>query len=167
MHKTWTGLILVVFVLAAAGALAAEPLVSFEDEAMAGVRVTLARVERVQMHATHGEWAAKVVYPGNEKDSWPGMSVPLSGITLGDDVKFVVDIFNPSEKALRFSTRIDTEGKGTSYISRTINPGANKYEVSFKRADDPHAGKKVKGLFIYMMKPREDVTLYLDNLRLE
>ena len=75
-----TRALIVATVLLAALPVAAQQMVnSFEDEAdlqRASIPAAIA-AERVQEHATDGEWALRPDIPGSEQDTWPGVLFPM------------------------------------------------------------------------------------------
>lgn len=166
MKRTVLAILLVAAVAIAAG-VSAQPIESFEAESHPAVGPASGmQAERVKEHATDGEYAMKGFFPGDEKDTWPGYSVAVEGNT-NEDKALLVDVYNPADKPVRLSCRIDLEGKGKQFTSREMVPGAGVFRVPFALAAEEHPDTKIVGMFVYVSKPREDTTLYFDNLRVE
>ena len=145
---------------------AAQPIESFEKTTAPGIRNGGVAIERVREHATDGKWAMMCLYKGSERDTWPGMTVPLKGANVGQDRALLFDIFNPAGKEQVFNYRIDTADGGKTFGWAPLAAGkTTTVAAAFAAARDKHAGQAIKDIFIYVSKPREDVTLFLDNLR--
>ena len=168
MYRTKNLLLVFAAMALAVSVAVAGPISSFERMKEGGVyEASGAKLERVKEHATDGEYAAKVVFPGSEKDSWPGVNVPIEGVKLGDAQALLVDVQNPSDAKQALGYRIDTKDKVRIFGSHTLKAGENVFKVPFSKAKPEQVGQEVSRVFVYVRKPRKDVTLYLDNMRVE
>ena len=141
---------------------------SFEEDAGGEcLRPGGVSVVRVQEHATAGEWALKCTVPGKDQDSWPGLSFVPSSPDLRTLQLLALDVYNASAKASQLSWRIDDLdgkkhfGSGIKLPPRT----ATKAELYLRGLDAHVDMARVKQIFLYVRMPREDVILFLDNLR--
>ena len=146
----------------ACGAVLAQPISSFETEdslklfGFGGVKA-----ERVQEHASDGEWALKAFFPGNEKDTWPGIAWKPGE----DTAKYhavVFDVYNPSDDAVALSWRIDVEGRDAIFGGRSLPPKKMQQVEIWVRRMGP-----ITNVYPYIRMPRNDYTLYFDNFRWE
>ncbi len=143
-------------------AVAAQPISSFEtEEQMAPFSPGAVQMERVQEHATDGQWALKVFFPGSEKDTWPGITFRPDVDTTQYQV-LVFDAYNPGEEPVSLSWRIDLKNGETSFGGETIQPGT-PHKVEIWLTGIP----AVEKIYPYCRMPRKDYTLYLDNFRWE
>jgi len=124
--------------------------------------------ERVEQHASDGRWALRVVFPGSERDTWPGFFVPFPSPDLSAGPNLVFEVFNPGDREVRLSWRVDdldgrrvfggTEVKAGASATVEVPIGAMKYDLNLAR---------LQAAYIYIGKPRSDVELFFDNFRLE
>lgn len=119
------------------------------------------QIERVKEHATDGEWAIKVFFPGSERDSWPGFTFRPTEDTSKYHV-LAMDVYNPGPSAVSLSMRIDPVEGGSQFSSEQIPPKTTKHVQYSVSGMGP-----VRQFFPYAMKPRTSYTLYFDNLRWE
>ncbi len=123
--------------------------------------------ERVQAHATDGRWALRVVFPGSERDTWPGFWLFLEGENITDRTALAFDVYNPSASRTEVSWRIDDLDGRKVFGGQSLSPGkvttaqiwfgALKYQLNLSR---------LRGVYIYARKPRADRELFFDNFRL-
>ena len=124
-------------------------------------------VQRVEQNATDGRFSLRVQLKGSPTDTWPGITLPAdNGGDWSRRETLEMDIFVEGGKPARLSTRFDAEGKPGIFGGATLKPGWNKgwsFNLKALRAecDMTHA----KSLLLYARMPREDVVLYVDNVR--
>lgn len=140
----------------------AQPISSFEtEEQMAPFSPGSVQMERVQEHATEGQWALRVFFPGSEKDTWPGITFRPDVDTTQYQV-LAFDAYNPGDEPVSLSWRIDLKNGESSFGGESIQPGA-PHKVEIWLTGIP----AVEKIYPYCRMPRKDFTLYLDNFRWE
>lgn len=143
-------------------AVAAQPISSFETEdQMAQFSPGAVQMERVQEHATDGQWALKVFFPGSEKDSWPGITFRPDVDTTQYQV-LVFDAYNPGDEPVSLSWRIDLKSGDTQFGGENI-PSKTPQRVEIWVT----GMSAIEKIYPYCRMPRKDYTLYLDNFRWE
>lgn len=142
------------------GMAAGQTITSFETEDEVKILgFTGVTVERVQEHATDGEWALKVLFPGSEEDTWPGIGWRPREMSA-DFQALEFDIYNPAAEAIRLSWRIDVEGRDAIFGGTSIQPRTTRaVEIWLAGLG------KVTRVYPYIRMPREDVVLYFDDWR--
>ncbi len=147
-------------------------LFDFEtDEAVAAWKVEEELADKVELsvstdHATTGKRSLKMVLKPHQ---WPGahtFTIPKdwSGYS---ELKFDV----MAEQDAELNIRIDDEDS-TDYGSRfntgglVVNKGKDTVSILIDDVGDAIDLKKVKSLFIFSTDVSEDLTFYLDNIRL-
>ena len=125
---------------------------------------------------TSGKRAAKLSYPvSNDYPGMHGEAKKFVGDWSGYDA-FKADLFNPSDKIITLSMRFDdpqtTKWFTAAYQELTLRPGKNAIEIplaNLQTADNTrHLDlTKIKTFNLFRAEPKEAVTLYLDNVRLE
>ncbi|MBN1347669.1 MAG: hypothetical protein JXQ73_33590 [Phycisphaerae bacterium] len=158
------------FLLLAAApiALATQAIESFENETFPAVIPTACKAERVRDHATDGQWALKVVFPGSDKDTWPGLSVAPPPGSLDPNGIFAFDIYNPHDEPVSLSYRIDDAGGKKTFGGQTLGEKTTtKVEIWLPHLADKLSPETITRFFPYIRIPREDRTLYFDHFRLE
>jgi len=146
----------------------AGPIASFETAAdnplRAGGGVV---VRRVEDHAADGRWSLRVEIKGSATDTWPGLTLPADN--QGDWSRretVELDIFLEGAKPVQLSTRLDAEGRDPVFGGSSLKPGWNRgWSVNLKALRAQSDLQHAKGLLFYVRMPREDLVLYLDNLR--
>ncbi|MBM3476116.1 MAG: hypothetical protein FJX75_22835 [Armatimonadetes bacterium] len=159
MKAGWNGIAALALLLAA-GAGAQVPN-SFETEdSLALVSPSGVTAERVQEHATDGKWALRVLFPGNEKDTWPGIGLTFDPPITGKQA-LQLDVYNPMDVPVSLSWRIDIVGQAEGVFGgATIQPKKTEAVEIGLPATGP-----VKHIYPYVRMPREDRVLVFDNLR--
>lgn len=143
------------------GACWAQPIASFEsadDLALFGIPSTVT-AERVQEHATDGEWSLRVFIPGSEQDTWPGISFVPPVDTRQYQV-FAFDAFNPDADRVALSWRLDFENGENRFEGASLAPNAST-PVEIWLTGLP----RITRIFLYRRMPREDRTIFFDNFR--
>jgi hypothetical protein len=130
-------------------------------------------------HATSGTRSLEVTFfpaPPEDRENYPGVSFPAFDPDWNSRRSLVFDVYNPEERVLRLTLRID-DRRGPTYPERlnrtlTLAPGANRISI-------PLAGMLTSGsrrplnlanilrVSLFMANPRERHTLYLDRVGLE
>lgn len=149
-----------ILLLAALPGAAQEMVSSFEDAAdleRFGIPDTIT-AERVQEHATDGEWALRLEIPGSERDTWPGVFVPVD-VDSTQFTVFALDAFNPQDDRLALSWRIDLADGETQFGGTSLAPGESTRVEIWIAALGP-----INRLLLYRRMPRTDATIYIDNL---
>jgi len=146
-------------ILALGAAIAfAQPISSFEtEESMKLFTAGGTTVERVQQHAADGEWSLKVFFPGNEKDTWPGLYFkPDVDTTQYQTLAF--DVFNEGKDHAALSWRIDFKEGDPVFSGQGVAPGGPHRIEIWLSGMGP-----ITRVFPYIRMPRKDNTLYFDN----
>jgi len=134
---------------------------SFETEDSLGlVQPSQVKAERVQEYASDGKWALRVLFPGSDKDTWPGISLSFDP-PITDKQALQFDVYNPMDVPVALSWRIDVEGREEAIFGgATIQPHKTQAVEIWLAAAGP-----IKRIFPYVRMPREDRVLIFDNLR--
>ncbi|MDX9981585.1 MAG: hypothetical protein RBU25_16300, partial [Lentisphaeria bacterium] len=158
---------LALFGLLAVSAASAQVICSFETPAECALaKGSGAKVETVAEHATHGAKALHAVFPGSEKDSWPGIVFrPDPALLQGKD-QLVFDVFNPAAAAVQLSWRIDDANGKKVFGGAKLKPGAQTAEIYLQALGDQLELAKLTQILLYVRCPREDVALFFDCFRL-
>ena len=143
------------------------PLASFESDADQPFAASGARLRRVAEHATAGQSALEVVFPGSEKDSWPGIILrPGANRDWSQRDLLVFDAFLAGTEPVRLGVRLDSDGAEGAFDAIDLRPGLQRgVKVSLKGFSATANLKVVKQLLLYVGKPRQDITVWLDNVR--
>lgn len=124
-------------------------------------------------HFTHGEKSLKLeLYPS----TYPGLAPMLVENDWRDYKAFRFDIYNPNERELRITVRIDDRKDYPNYEDRynkdfILKSGMNRmriplYTLVTSGTDRKLNLKKIYRVFIFMTRPERRVVLYVDNIRL-
>ncbi|MEA3333770.1 MAG: hypothetical protein U9Q58_09250, partial [Pseudomonadota bacterium] len=127
--------------------------------------------ERTKEHATSGQFSLKIeMYP---KVTWPGFGKGIKKSWTGYDY-LSINIFNPSPELIRLSYRIDDRRDNPPYADRAngrllINPGANTITFNLKELKTSDGKRpldldKICSFLLFLHRPKEIVTLFLDDL---
>ncbi len=140
----------------------AQPISSFEtEEEMALFSPGQVQMERVQEHASDGQWALKVFFPGSEADTWPGVTF-RPGVDTTQYQVLVFDATNPGDGPFSLSWRINYKTGDPKFGGEGIPPGmAHRVELWVTGMPE------IDSIYLYYRMPRKDYTLYLDNFRWE
>lgn len=139
---------------------------SFETEAdLAALEPSgLKTFARVQEHASDGDWALQVVFPGSDRDTWPGFSVLPPDPDLSAGQSLVFDAYNPSEQTCSLSWRIDDLDQHSVFGGQGLPPRkTTRVEVWTKPLRYQLNLARMKRFYIYYRMPREDWQVYFDN----
>ena len=155
-----------------AGALAAASafgldLTSFEDASWTK-RITEYRdLTVVQEHASQGKSAAKVLFRGSPKDSWPGFKVNLTEAEVKENNTLVFTAWQEDTGRLEMSIRIDYFTGEPTFSGFGVPPKSLvpiEIPLYFKNADG--TANLPKAVFIYRRCPQKDSTVWFDNFKL-
>ncbi|MCK9296427.1 MAG: hypothetical protein M0P70_15255 [Desulfobulbaceae bacterium] len=126
-----------------------------------------------KQHATSGQYSLRVeMYPSTE---YPGFK---AGFTQGWQgyKKLLVDIYHPGLNEMAIAYRIDDRRDTPPYADRVngrivLKPGANIFALDLEKLQTSGTGrrldlKRITGLYLFVHRPLQPVTLYLDNARL-
>lgn len=168
MSRDARKLFVALLIIFSASGLRAQLVTSFEKDAgRERLRAGGVKATRVSEHATEGEWALKCVFPGSQVDTWPGLSFVPAVPDLRPYQLMAVDVYNASAQASQLSWRIDDlSGKKHFGSGIKLPPhSATRAEIFLRGLDAYVDMARVKQIYLYVRMPREDVVLYLDNLR--
>ena len=121
---------------------------------------------RVKEHATHGQYAIKCLFPGSEKDTWPGLVFDPKERDMSGRHILGVDVYNPGDGPVTLSWRVDGVNGRNMFMGQSI-PAKRKFtaQVFINDLVSNLGTKEVKRFYPYVRMPRRDVVLYFDNLR--
>ena len=126
-----------------------------------------AKTSLVAVHATDGKKALRALFPGNEKDTWPGISFrPSPSVLLNTDL-LRFDVHNPADKNLSLSWRIDGADGKKIFGGTSVKPGANTAAIYLRALAEETPLEGIRQFYLYQRMPRADVTLFFDNFRTE
>jgi len=172
-------------VLAVSGSLRAEQgskvLTDFEDEAQLGLlRFSDAEGELSTLAeaVTSAQRCLKVTfhkgapYPGFTGDRETGFPLDWRGYDY-----LRADVFNPNPRQVSYNIRID-DAQSTGYPTRfnseglAFRPGRNTLELHLPSLRTTDGSRnldlgRITAFIVFLDRPRRDVTLYFDNIRLE
>jgi len=125
-------------------------------------------------HATHGSKSLRLeLYPSE----YPGLAPMIKDTDWSSYGVLRFDVYNPNGRDIPLSVRIDDKEKYPSYADRynkgfVIKPGANTITIPFDSLITSETKrqlnlKKVYRVLVFMTKPKEKSTLYVDYIRLE
>ena len=145
---------------------APQPVESFEGTEFRGIQAAGCKAERSQELVSDGEWALKADFPGNENDTWPGLSVTMPGGDTERGELLAFDVFNPMDDAVSLSYRIDRADGTTSFGGETV-PVGQWHTLRIWLSSGVEGPARVDRVFPYIRMPRQDYTLYFDHFRIE
>nr|MCR4575375.1 hypothetical protein [Lentisphaeria bacterium] len=153
----------------AVGILHGQGKISFEDgeDWRSHVRANGAVMEIVGEHAVDGTKSAKIFFKGAIKDTWPGVNIMFSPEEYKGQSVLTFSVWHEGDGNLDISYRMDfAEGtpifSGISVLSRQKTP----VQLFLNMKDADGNPKYPKNILLYRRMPREDSTIWLDNLRL-
>ncbi len=137
-------------------------------------RSSTAQVSISDDYAAVGSHSLKVVLPAGA--SWPGIAAAEAalGDWLGYDL-FTLRIYNAGESTVGLNVRIDDDESTGAYQSQfntsvRITPGWNRFRFVLAQlrtiSGRPIHRDHIKGLTLFTGKLPEEVTLYLDDVKL-
>ncbi len=128
-------------------------------------------MERVKLHATSGQFSLRLEMYENAE--YPGFGATINESWVGAG-KVMFDIFNPAS-AMTLSYRIDDKAD-PAYADRVngrllVKPGKNTFTFDLSTIQTSGTERKpdlstIRNLLLFVHRPEEKITLYLDNIRL-
>ncbi len=143
---------------------------TFEDENSIKLwRPGGAKISRTEECASEGKASLKIDFPGSSSDTWPGVTKPLffdkAEFNWTKYDFFAFDVYNPASSSVFIWLRLDDANGKSFFVSFECAAGVWT-KVKLKTASisniDP---TKVEKVYFYMRMPRNDATLFLDNVR--
>ena len=152
--------------LSQAQAAAGVPLGSFETEKEASAwAASGTTTQRVEEHATDGRFALRVVFPGSQRDTWPGVTFRLASPQDWTPYAMLcMDVYNPGQNSLVLSLRVDDAAGKSAFATAAAKPGQQTLEFALD-GGAINLGA-VARIYPYRRLPREESTLFIDNVRL-
>jgi len=142
------------------------PVTSFEPGqpqpfVAGGVTLTV-----VAEQASEGQHALRVEVPGSAQDTWPGIYLREGTPDWSDKVLLLLDVFLPGDAEQQLSLRLDDLADHKAFGSVKLKPGWNRnLGINVKAVGAGCDMKQLKQLLLYLRMPREDVTLFIDQVR--
>ncbi|MBQ2337246.1 MAG: hypothetical protein II381_13090, partial [Victivallales bacterium] len=161
------GIFAALVAVVAVGILHGQGKISFEDgeDWRSHVRVDGAVMEIVGEHAVDGLKSAKIFFKGAVKDTWPGVNITFSPEEYKGQSVLTFSVWHEGDGNLDISYRMDfAEGtpifSGISVLPRQKTP----VQLFLNMKDADGNPKYPKNILLYRRMPREDSTIWLDNL---
>ncbi|MBO7622103.1 MAG: DUF4091 domain-containing protein, partial [Victivallales bacterium] len=164
MQKAFVAVLLVVV---AVGVLNGQVKVSFEDGEpwQSHVRPGGASMEIVGDHAADGAKSAKIFFKGSAKDTWPGVNITFTPEEYKGQSVLSLSIWHEEEANLDISYRMDFAEGTPIYGGMGVRPRQKSPVQLFLNMKDADGNPKYpKNILLYRRMPREDSTIWLDNL---
>jgi hypothetical protein len=114
-------------------------------------------------HVTEGKHSLRVIYP---IDSYPSINTKKLAHDWGQYDSLTFDVFNPQDKTLSFTVRLDDENKRRVNIPMPLESGMNNVSISRQKIAKGIDAGNVWRVVLFLDNPREKVELYFDNMRL-
>ncbi|MCK5805487.1 MAG: hypothetical protein KAI66_21830, partial [Lentisphaeria bacterium] len=141
-------------------------IASFESDEDNPFVASNCTVERTNAVKTHGEFGLRVQVPGNDKDTWPGLSWHPKNGDWSKHESLLMDVFVEGDAEMRLSCRIDTEDRANVFNSWPLKPGWNTdVMVNLKGQSKALNLNAVLHFYPYASIPRKTMAFVLDNLR--
>jgi hypothetical protein len=126
-----------------------------------------------QEHISHGKKSLRLdLYPSD----YPGLTPMIEQRDWSRYKALFFDVYNPGEKALSLTVRIDDRADYPDYRDRfnrafALQHGMNRVMIPFETLVTSGTGRrldltKIRRLFIFMVHPESRVVLYVDYIRL-
>ena len=166
MHK-W--LIAAVATVLCVGVLRGQGKVSFEDGEnwQSHVRASGAVMDIVGEHVVDGAKSAKIFFKGSAKDTWPGVTITFSPEEYKGQSVLTFSVWHEGETNLDISYRMDFAEGTPIFGGMGVQPHQKAPVQLFLNMKDADGNPKYpKAILLYRRMPREDSTIWLDNLRL-
>ncbi len=143
---------------------------SFErDVDMPFVSAGGAVVSRVEKNAADGRFSLMLSIKGSPTDSWPGLSFsPTNDADWFAYHALKMDVFVEGTKPVTLGARLDTKGGNEFlYSLPALQPGWNRnWTIPINDVRETVDLHRVTSLWLGASAPREDATVYIDNVRL-
>ncbi len=118
-------------------------------------------------HATDGQFSLQVSVKGSKTDSWPGLTYQPANPDLSGVAALAFDAFNPQDFPVALSFRIDDAAGKNHFAGVTLKPGENTIELWLTSLRFELDMKHIVRIYPYFRMPRQDMVVFLDNLRFE
>ncbi|MCC7492836.1 MAG: carbohydrate-binding family 9-like protein [Fimbriimonadaceae bacterium] len=164
MRELWR---LLPVLLAALGAVAETPVADFESDADQPFQASGAQLQRVEQYATSGKSALRVRFAGSPADSWPGLLLrPASPAEWAEQQVLLADIYLAGTTPETLCWRIDETGGRNVFGSGRLKPGWNRaFALNLLAYRNELDLRSLGRLLLYLRMPRQDVELFIDNVR--
>jgi hypothetical protein len=133
-----------------------------------------ATFECVKQYATDGGRSLKVGLPRREApDNYPGIFNNTFPIDWSGFRRFTADVHFEAEKgrsehfAIRIDDKDSTDFKDRFHFGLVIVPGLNRIDIDLEKVKTILDIRTIRLVFFFFDEPKADVTLYLDNIRLQ
>jgi len=124
-------------------------------------------------HCTHGSKSLKLeLYPSD----YPGLDLMPREHDWREYKELRFDVYNPQVTNVQLSVRIDDRNDSPGYDDRynksfVLNPGMNHMNIPFSTlvrsgTGKPLSRKSICRFLVFVVRPKNKVDLYLDNIRL-
>ena len=157
----------VLLVLSSVVALHGQGKISFEDGEgwQSHVRPDGAVLEIVGEHAVDGSKSAKIFFKGAAKDTWPGVFITFSPEEYKGQSVLTFSVWHEEEANLDISYRMDFATGTPIYGGMGVEPRRKSPVQLFLNMKDEDGNPKYPTkILLYRRMPREDSTIWLDNL---
>lgn len=125
-------------------------------------------------HVTHGESSLLMrLYPS----AYPGLVTALGKMDWRGWERFCFDVFNPQSEVVSMTLRVDDRRESKDYHDRfnetlSLSPGTQTVCVPLTGIRTSGTGRNVDlrniyGFLLFALKPKDNILLWLDNVRLE
>ena len=157
----------VLLVLSSVVALHGQGKISFEDGEnwQSHVRSDGAVMEIVGDHAADGAKSAKIFFKGAAKDTWPGVFITFTPEEYKGQSVLSFNIWHNEEANLDISYRMDLAEGTPIYGGMGVEPHRKSpVQLYLNMKDEDGNPKYPTRILLYRRMPREDSTIWLDNL---
>ena len=151
------------------GVLRGQGKISFEDGEnwQSHIGTGGAVMEIVGEHAADGAKSAKIFFKGAAKDTWPGVFITFSPEEYKGQSVLTFSIWHEEEANLDISYRMDFAEGTPIYGGISVEPRRKSPVQLFLNMKDEDGNPKYPTkILLYRRMPREDSTIWLDNLQL-
>ncbi|MFA5143012.1 MAG: hypothetical protein WC522_02425 [Candidatus Omnitrophota bacterium] len=100
-------------------------------------------------------------------DEYPSINTKKLAHDWGQYDNLRLDIFNPQNKTISFTVRLDDEKKQRVNIPVPLKPGMNNINIPRQRIAKSIDAANIYRVVLYLDDPKEKTILYFDNMRLE
>ena len=149
------------------GVLRGQGKISFEDGEnwQSHIGTGGAVMEIVGEHAVDGSKSAKIFFKGAAKDTWPGVFITFSPEEYKGQSVLTFSIWHEEEANLDISYRMDFAEGTPIYGGMSVEPRRKSPVQLFLNMKDEDGNPKYPTkILLYRRMPREDSTIWLDNL---
>lgn len=130
-------------------------------------------MEQDRQHATSGQYSLRVeMYPSA---AYPGFKAGFTKGWQGYE-KLLVDIYLPGVNEMKIAYRIDDRNDNPPFADRAngtavLRPGSNTFTIDLANLKTSGTDRRldltrISGLYLFVHRPPQPFTLYLDNVRL-